>query len=155
MRRVELGAGIAAGILSIIGVLVLLFGPLVSYCAYRVNNLSQCADVRYTSLAQAGLSATGWIFTVGLLLITLAAAAGAIGESRFGLRQGALALWTGGALVLLGCALTASTIGIFYLPSVLALGLATYASVLCRMSERQRATPEAPASPTAGASQSD
>lgn len=155
MRRVELGAGVAAGVLSIIGVLVLFFGPLVSYCAHRANRLSQCTDVRYTSLAQAGLSASGWIIIVGLLLITLAAAAGAIGESRFGIREGALVLWAGGALVLLGCALTAGNIGIFFLPSVLALGLATYASILRRMNERPRTAPDDSLSPTAGTSQPD
>lgn len=142
MRKVELGAGIAAGILSVIGVLVLLFGPLVSYCAYRVNDISQCSAIRYTTLAHAGLSASGWGFTFGMLLVTLAAAAGAVGESRFGIRNGAVALWAGGALVLFGCALTAGTIGLFYLPSVLALGLATYASILCRMNARPRATGE-------------
>lgn len=138
MRRVELGAGIAAGILSIAGMLVLLFGPLVSYCANRVDDIGQCSNIRYTSLANTGLTAGGWVFTIGMLLITLAAAAGAIGESRFGIRIGALALWIGGALVLFGCALAAGTIGLFYLPSVLALGLATYASILCRLNERQR-----------------
>ena len=138
MRKVELGAGIAAGILSVAGMLVLLFGPLVSYCADRVDDISQCADIRYTSLAHAGMTAGGWAFTVGMLLITLAAAAGAVGESRFGIRNGAVALWAGGALVLFGCALASGTIGLFYLPSVLALALATYASIIRRMNERQR-----------------
>jgi hypothetical protein len=138
MRKVELGAGIAAGALSGIGMLVLLFGPLVSYCAYRASDLSQCSNIRYTSLARTGLTASGWAFTLGMFLLTLVAAAGAIGESRFGIRRGALVLWSGGTLVLFACALTASNIGLFYLPSVLALGLATYASILRRVRERHR-----------------
>lgn len=140
MRRVELGGGIAAGILSVIGLLVLLFGPLVSYCGYRVNDLSQCSDIRYTSLAHAGMTPGIWGITFGMLAFILAAAAGAIGESRFGLRNGAVVLWAGGALVLFGCVLTAGTIGLFYLPALLALGLATYASILRRMDERHPAS---------------
>lgn len=138
MRKVELGAGLAAGVLSVVGMLVLLFGPLVSYCAVRANDINQCTDIRYISLAQAGLTPGGWAFTIGMLIFTLAAATGAVGEARFGSRNGAFVLWVGGALVLFGCALTAGNIGLFYLPSVLALGLATYASIVRRMNERQR-----------------
>ena len=147
MRKVELGAGIAAGVLSVIGVLVVLFGPLVSYCAYRVNDISQCSRIRYTSLASAGLSASGWGFTLGMLVLILVAAAGAIGEARFGMREGAVALWAAGALVLFACALTSGNIGIFYLPSVLALGLAAYASVLRRVAERRAVSGAARAAP--------
>ncbi|HLZ24835.1 MAG TPA: hypothetical protein VKQ30_22165 [Ktedonobacterales bacterium] len=149
MRKIELGAGLAAGILSVIGMLVLLFGPLVSYCADRGSTLRQCTSIRYTSLASAGLTASGWAFTVGMFVAVLAAAAGAVGESRFGIRNGAILLWAGGALVLFGCALTAGNIGLFYLPSVLALGLATYASVLRRMNERYDAQATAGDSSTA------
>jgi len=45
-------------------------------------------------------------------------------------------------LVFAGCALAASGAGIIYLPSVLALALAAYASILSRLSARNRRATE-------------
>lgn len=145
MRRVEFGAGIAAAVLSLFALGMLLFAPLVTYCAVQVRAPTACPDVRTTSLAHAGLDAAAWAFLIGMLALTLAGAAGAIGEARFGVREGAYALWAGAALVFAGCALTAGGVGMLYLPSVLALCLAAYASVARKL----RARPRPPAQPAA------
>lgn len=138
MRKVEFGAGIAAAVLSLAALGMLLFAPLVPYCGVRVRAFAACPDVGYTSLTHAGLDAAAWAFLVGMLLLTLAGAAGAIGEARFGVRMGAYAVWAGAALVLGGCALTAGGVGLLYLPSVLALCLAAYASAAQWMRARPR-----------------
>lgn len=153
MRRVEFGAGIAAAALSLFALGMLLFAPLVTYCAVQVHAPATCPDVRTTSLVHAGLDAAAWAFLIGMLALTLAGAAGAIGEARFGVREGAYALWAGAALVFVGCAVTAGGVGILYLPSVLALCLAAYASVAQRMRARSRpsgqpATDDTQAPPT-------
>lgn len=151
MRKVEFGAGIAAAALSVLALAMLLFAPLVSYCDARVRAFAACPDVRYTSLAHAGLDAFAWMFLVGMLLFTLVGAAGAISEAHFDVRAGAYVTWAGAVLVFAGCALTASGIGLLYLPSVLALCLAAYASVVqrMRMRMRQAAMPSPPPAPAA------
>lgn len=149
MRKVEFGAGIAAAVLSVAALGMLLFAPLVTYCAVTVRAPATCPEVRYTSLAHAGLDAAGVAFLIGMLALTLVGAAGAIGEARYNVHRGAYALWAGAALVFAGCALTAGGIGLLYLPSVLALCLAAYASVARRMRARTRTPPVAPAGSSA------
>ncbi len=151
MRKIEFGAGIAAAVLSLAALGMLLFAPLVSYCGVPVQASAACPDIRYTSLAHAGLGAAGWAFLVGMLLLTLAGSAGAVAEARFGVRAGAYAVWAGAALTFGGCAYTAGGIGLLYLPTVLALCLAAYASVVQWMRARPRAPREsrdAPATTT-------
>jgi hypothetical protein len=74
-----------------------------------------------------------------MLALSLAGGVGAIVEARTGRRLAAIPLWAATALVFGGCALAAGGAGIVYLPSVLALGLAAYASILSRLSGRRRA----------------
>ena len=151
MRKVEFGAGIAAAVLSLAALGMLLFAPLVPYCGVRVQDFAACPDLRHTSLAHAGLDTAGWAFIAAMLLITLAGAAGAIGEACFGARVGAYAAWIGAALAFAACAYTAGGIGLLYLPTVLALCLAAYASIVQRMRMRQRLrTPPATPPATAG-----
>lgn len=149
MRKVEFGAGIAAAVLSVAALGMLLFAPLVAYCAVTVRAPATCPEVRYTTLAHAGLDAVGWAFLIGMLALTLAGAAGAIGEARFEVHKGAYALWAGAALVFAGCALTAGGIGLLYLPSVLALCLAAYASAARWMRTRRRTQSDVPDAPDA------
>ena len=129
MRRIEFGAGIAALVLSLSGVAMLLFAPLVVYCGDSGSHQSRCAHLRYTSLASSGLDATGWALIGGMAIIGLAGAAGAIIESRFAHPEGAAPLWMSAALLLLGVVLMAGSVGLFFLPPLLALGLAMYASI--------------------------
>ncbi|MFI5274978.1 MAG: hypothetical protein ACHQ4H_18260 [Ktedonobacterales bacterium] len=138
LRRVELGAGIACGLLALAGLAALLLAP-VPYCA--VNAAAHCpaADVRYTTLPRLQLPATFWIFLAVEVVVLLAAAAGAIAEVRFGRTAGAGALWADTVIGFMGCAFTATGAGIFFLPAVLAAGLSGYASLLRRIRARQAA----------------
>ncbi len=146
-RRVELGAGIAAAVLSVLALVVILVAPLFGTCTVRVARGQPCPPgaVRYDSLLHIGLDASGWAFLIAMLLITLTAAGGAVAEAGYGLRAGAVPLWTGSLITLMACALTAPGAGLFYLPCMVALALATYASILQRVTMRRnvRSTPPA------------
>lgn len=140
-RKVELGAGIAAGILSILALVVILFAPIVSYCTVHAP-LNRCpsGDLRSASLLHIGLDFGAWSYLVGMAVVIVTAAAVAIAEVRYGRHGGAVLLWVGALIAFGGCTLTASGIGIFYLPSVLAVCLAAYASILPRFIARRRAS---------------
>lgn len=140
-RRLELAGGIAAAALATLGVLLLLVTPIVPYCT--VSGAAPCpaADIRYTSLAGARPSTGVWFFLLAMVVATWAGAAGAFAEARLGLARGGLVLWGGALLAFAGCALGAGGIGLVFLPAVLALGLAAYASVLARRRPRPPRTP--------------
>src|SRR5262249_29685123 len=104
-------------------------------------------QVRAATLVQAHASFGTWLYLLALLTLLLGGALGAIAEAKFGLRQGALALWVAALLAFMGCSFSATGIGLLYAPSVLALALAGYASVLQRMRERARTPRRARASP--------
>jgi hypothetical protein len=84
------------------------------------------------SLPRAGLSGGEWAYLVALGLLPLAGAAGAVLDGERGDKRGLIALWGGTVLAFAGCALTALGIGLFYLPPVLALLIATYAAIVRR-----------------------
>ncbi len=130
-RKIELGAGIVAGIVSIAALALLLFAPLVPYCP--VPGATPCAHVQYTSLLHTGLDAAGWIYLLCMTALLLAGSAGAIVEGRGELSGAVIPLWGGAALALGGCAFGVRSVGLVYMPAVLALCLAAYASVLRRM----------------------
>jgi hypothetical protein len=141
-RRVELGAGIAAGVLAVLAFIVILLAPLATYCTVATSGTCPRGAIRNESLLAAGPSAGVWAFLLGVLLVMLVGAAGAVSEARFGMRRGALLLWGGTLVAFLPCALT--PLGIFYLPAVVALLLASYASTLRRVAARRALSAQAP-----------
>ncbi len=128
-RRIELGAGIGAAVLSFIGLIALMFAPIITRCASgQVRNCPQ-RDIRYESLmAQAHVDASVWIVIIGMLLVVLIGAAGAIAEAGFGLRGGMIPLWSGAIITFAGC-LIVQGIGLFYFPAIIALAIAAGASL--------------------------
>src|SRR5262245_45273907 len=135
-RKVELGAGIAAGVLAALVLLVLLLAPVVAYCAVPFTRTCPAGQVRTTTLVQAHASFGTWLYLLSLLALLFVGAAGAVAEARFGRRRGALALWIAAVLAFMGCSFTAAGIGVLYAPAVFALALAGYASVLQRLQGR-------------------
>jgi hypothetical protein len=128
-RRVELGAGIGAAVLGVIGLIVLLFAPIIARCVSGPVQTCPQRDLRYTSLLQVHVDFAVWAFIIGMLLLVLIGAAGAIAEARFGLHGGVIPLWSGTIMTLAAC-LIAQGIGIFYVPALLALGVAAIASLM-------------------------
>jgi hypothetical protein len=145
-RRIEFAAGIAACAMSLLAFVFVVFAPIVPVCAIATSSRCPANALRYESLAQAPSGATVWLFVFAMLALSLAGGLGAILEARTGRRAAAFPLWGTTALVFGGCALAANGAGIIYLPSVLALGLAAYASVLSRLQSRgnQPALPDSP-----------
>ncbi|MGE5333623.1 MAG: hypothetical protein ACM3N4_02900 [Nitrososphaerota archaeon] len=137
-RRIEFGAGVAACALSLLAFVFVLFAPIIPVCTVTVAGGQHCPAhaVRYEALAQSSPDAGVWLFVLGMLALSLIGGAGAIVEARSGRQVAAIPLWGASVLVLAGCAFGASGAGIIYLPSVLALALAAYASVLSRMAPR-------------------
>ena len=137
-RRIEFGAGIAVCALGILAFVFVLFAPIVPVCANATANAQQCPAnaVRYVSAVQTSPGAGFWLFVLAMLALSLLGGISAIIEARTGRRAAAIPLWASAVLVLGGCALFATGIGLIYLPSVLALGLAAYASALARLPAR-------------------
>lgn len=139
-RRIEFGAGIAACALSLLAFVFVLVAPIVPVCT--VAHVQRCPTnaVHFEALVRASPAVTVWLFVVGMLVVSLAGGVGAMIESRTGRRAAAIPLWVAAVLVFAGCALGAGGAGIIYLPSVLALALAAYASVLARLQTRRAAS---------------
>lgn len=135
-RRVELGAGAGAVTVAILTFFMLLSAPLVSYCT-DPSPVRPCAAVGHESILSAGLDTAGWLYLIGMLLVMLVAGLGAIVEARWRIRAAALPLWICTALAFAGCAWSAGAVGMFYLPSTLAICLAAYASALQRPGVRR------------------
>jgi hypothetical protein len=129
-RKIEFGAGVAAGVLALIGVLALLFLPF-PYCTVNTTSTCPAKDVRTASLFQLA-DASIWIYLTVMLLFMLVGAGGAVAEARYGMRRGAIALWAGSILAFMGCALFAAGLGLFFLPALLALAIAGYGSIFQR-----------------------
>jgi hypothetical protein len=142
-RRIELAAGIAAVVLDVCALLLLLFAPLVPVCQRAGVITCPASSVRYVPLPQAGVSAAGWVYVLGLFALILIAAAGALAEARINTRWGAWVLWAGGVLAFASCALGAGGVGLVYLPAVLAVCLAAYGSISGRLRPAQRGQPNA------------
>ena len=141
-RRIEFGAGIAACVLGALAFAFLVFAPIVPVCTVAAAQSCPAHAVRYESLAQAPSGISTWLFVLAMLALSLVGGVGAIVEARTGRRVAAIPLWAATVLVFAGCALAASGAGIIYLPSVLALALAAYASILSRLSARNRRATE-------------
>lgn len=154
-RKVEVGAGVATVVLSVIALAVLLLAPLAPVCPVAFTAAGRCpATLHYVTLPGAGLTPVQWIYLAFMLIVPLAGAAGAILDGELGQRRGLLLLWGGAVLAFAGCAMTATGVGFFYLPSVLALLIAAYAA----LARRRRAMPrgqDAAAAPPAEAHQTN
>jgi hypothetical protein len=145
VRRVEFAAGAAAGVLTIISLLYVLFVPLVCVAYDKQGN---CPSKTYRTIAQSGFPAWFWVLVICLTLLLGSGSAAAIAESRYGLQQYAPVLWVGAVLSLAACALTGG-LGPFYFVAVVALGAAAYASILPRIRARNSmAPPDEPSGPS-------
>lgn len=140
LRRVELGAGIAGAVLALAGMVLLLVVPFQA-CRVTIPTNGSCpkADLYTTTLLRLALPAGFWIYLITVAGALLVGAAGAIAEVRLGRPRAAFALWAGTILGFMACAFTAGGTGIFFLPAVLADGLAAYTSLLQRMRSRRGA----------------
>jgi hypothetical protein len=130
-RRIEFAAGLATIILALLAALLLLFAPLIPYCALATHTCA-ASETRYRSLLQSGLGAGGWALALLPAIVALAGGVGAIRDTR---SQGRIGLVTLGAALFLGlifCALGATGLGIVYLPAILGVGLASYGAYLRR-----------------------
>lgn len=131
-RRIELGAGIGAAVLGVVGLVALMFAPIIAHCVSGPLQSCPRGDLRYTSLLQTQVDASVWAIVIGMLLLVLIGAAGAIAEARFGLRGGVIPLWSATIMALAGCVFVQG-IGLFYFPAIFALVVAGIAS---RMRQR-------------------
>ena len=137
-RRIEFGAGVAACALSLLAFVFVLVAPIVPVCSVANTQPCPANAVRYEAVIQVSPDAGIWLFVLAMLVISLAGGISAIAEARSGRRAAAIPLWVAAILVFAGCVFAASGAGIIYLPSVLALALAAYASILARLPARTR-----------------
>jgi hypothetical protein len=132
IRRIEFGAGVAACALGILTFFFVLFAPLVPVCASPAQPCPSGAP-RYVAVIHSAPDASTWLFLLAMLALALAGGLGAITEARTARRAAAIPLWGAAALALGVCGFAVGGVGLIYLPSVLALTLAAYASVLSRL----------------------
>jgi hypothetical protein len=126
-----LGAGIAAGILGMVSLAILLFVPLVPYCG--TTTALPCATVRNESLFYLGMDTALRMYLLGMLGLLLVGAGCAIADACGGPRGTQAALWIVTVLALAGSAYTVHGPGLLFLPAVLVLCLANYASLAGRL----------------------
>ena len=139
--RIEFAASIAALVLDFFALLALLLGPVVPYCRDSGSGMASCRSVAYTSLLRTGLDPAAWLFILGMFALILIAAGGGIAESQMHIAAGGIPLLAAGGLSTLGCLIASTGLGMFYLPALLAIGLAGYGSVLARV-RKSRGMPE-------------
>ncbi|HEY7835557.1 MAG TPA: hypothetical protein VIG30_18420 [Ktedonobacterales bacterium] len=143
-RRVELGAGIAAVVLSLLSLSFVLLAPLVAGCPVALDARGRCpsAATFVTLLASTGHVDPGVWWVIGLMLaVPLMGALGAIMDGAPGGWVAVATVIAGALLTLLGWAALlsqGSVLGPFYLPPLLALGVAALASVIRRRAPRRR-----------------
>lgn len=146
-RRVELAAGIASALVTALALALLLVAPIVPACARDVPNCPP-ADLRFVALSSSAVSPGALAYIVGISATLLLGSAAAIADATSAnLRAAGRVLWVLTALALVGCALSAQGAGAVYVPAVLALLIATYASLRGRA--RRRGEPSDTVSPTA------
>ncbi|HET9111131.1 MAG TPA: hypothetical protein VFN78_09930 [Ktedonobacterales bacterium] len=155
--RLELGAGAAAATIGLITLPTALLAPLFPVCAVARSASGACPSsaTRVVSLLATHPGGDIWALLLGLLVVTLLGAAGAISDARMqptlgggrisGIRgisgAGVLALWGATIVVFAICALgSRGSLGLLYLPSTLALALGAYVALLRRLAARRAST---------------
>jgi hypothetical protein len=147
--RMELGAGVAAAVIGLLTLPMALLAPLYPVCAVTPPRGAACpTTVRAVSLLATHPGGDVWALLLGLLILTLVGAAGAVMDARARPSPGArlivgagmLALWGATLVVFAVCALgSRGPLGLLYLPSTLALALAAYSALLRRLAARRAA----------------
>jgi hypothetical protein len=148
--RMELGAGAAAAVVGLLTLPMALLAPLYPVCAVTPPRGAACpaANMRAVSLLATHPGGDVWALLLGLLILTLVGAAGAVVDARARPSAGArlivgagmLALWGATLVVFAICALgSRGPLGLLYLPSTLALALAAYSALLRRLAARRSA----------------
>ena len=145
-RRLEVGTGLAAAALSVLTLAMLLATPIVAVCPRPAPVGDGCSTTnRFITLAAAGVQvpASVWLAIIAMSLVILAGGFGAALDGMFGRRAGALISRSAGLLAALGWAtmsVLGSSLSLFFLPPVLALGAAAGASLVSRNRQGTRAT---------------
>ena len=135
-RRIEFGAGLAAMVLAVVGLVTLLLAPF-PFCTVPAASGCPAGHVHTVRLIEARLDSGVWVYVVGMAVFLLVGATGALADSRYNWRAGGLVLWTSAILAFMGCSIGAGgVLGLVYLPGLLAVSVAGYASVLRRLRRR-------------------
>lgn len=153
-RRIELGAGLAAAVLTIFTLAMLLTAPIVPVCPGGATGGAtggHCASaLRLIPLTAAGkaVHASVWITIIVLSVVVLVGGSGAVLDGAVRRRGGALLLWPAAIIALGGCVVMGaqgSALSVFFLPPVLALSIAACAAFATRRggAPRPRATDRA------------
>jgi hypothetical protein len=148
--RMELGAAVAAAVIGLLTLPMALLAPLYPVCSVTPPPGTTClaTDARAVSLLATHPGGAVWALLLGLLILTLVGAAGAVVDARARPSPGArlivgagmLALWGATLVVFAICALgSRGPLGLLYLPSTLALALAAYSALLRRLAARRAA----------------
>jgi hypothetical protein len=138
-RKIEYGAGLAAMVLAVLGLVALLLAPF-PFCTVPAGSGCPAGHVRSVRLIEARLDSSVWIYVIGMSVFLLVGAIGALAESRYNWRAGGLMLWASAILAFMGCSIGAGgALGLVYLPGLLALSVAGYASVFRRLRRRPSA----------------
>lgn len=142
-RRIELGAGLAAAVLTVLTLAALLVAPIVTVCPGHAAIENCPTNLQYISLVAAGkqVYAGTWIFIIVMALLTLVGGIGALLESALGRPRGALLLWPAAVIAFAGCALTGlagGALSLFFLPPVLAVSIAACAAIAARRAAARR-----------------
>jgi hypothetical protein len=137
-----MGAGLAAAVLTVITLAMLLTVPIVGTCPVAVNASGDCpTTMDYITLLAAGkrVSASVWVFIIGMAVVMIAGGIGAALHGALGQRMGLLLLWPTAILAFAGCAmigLEGNALILFFLPPVVAVCIAAYAGYVV---QRRRA----------------
>lgn len=131
LELIELGAGIAAAVLSLLTLAAVLLAPLVAVCPVALDARGACPrPVRFASLLQGAVRVDPSVWAaIGLLLLfSLVGAVGAVCDARSTSRVARAATWVGTALAVVGVLAVlgiGGALGQFYVPPMLALGIAS------------------------------
>jgi hypothetical protein len=136
-RRIEYGAGLAAMALAVLGLVALLLAPF-PFCTVPATSGCPAGHVRSVRLIEARLDSAVWVYVIGMAVFLLVGATAALADSRSNWQAGGVILWASAILAFMGCSIGAGgVLGLVYLPGVLALSVAGYASVLRRLRRRR------------------
>jgi hypothetical protein len=120
LRSFELTAGLAAGLLGLIGLTYALFGQTGTYITTTgTSSGSTTTTTGTTSLVEQGLHPIAMLFITLMLLCVVGVAVGAYLHSQQGRRGGLWLLWVATALLAVGVLVSGLSIGLFLLPAAL------------------------------------